>query len=129
MIMLNNLPRCADNEFPPGRAGHASIEQTAGSYQATHATHECSAGPHIGDKPPTPNSGAGAAKNERTPPSPPSITLTRRKLSPYFPRYSEDSGAGRVLAPWQADPRSFAVHPLSSSSLLVVAVKISNGKI
>ena len=34
------------------------------------------------------------------------------RSSRYFPRYSGDSGAGRVLAPWPADPRSFAVdHP------------------
>src|SRR5215204_3099887 len=80
MIMLNNLPRCADNEFPPGRAGHASIEQTAGSYQATHATHECSAGPHIGDKPPTPNSGAGAAKKRANPAEPAKHHIDAKKL-------------------------------------------------
>jgi hypothetical protein len=35
------------------------------------------------------------------------------RSSRYFPRYSGDSWAGRVLAPWPADPRSFAVdHPL-----------------
>src|SRR5829696_8821791 len=80
MIMRNNLRGRVDNDFPPGRAGHASIEQTASSYQATHATQECSAGPHIGDKPPTPNSGAGAAKKRANPAEPAKHHIDAKKV-------------------------------------------------
>jgi hypothetical protein len=73
-----------DNDFPPGRAGHASIEQTAGSYQATHPTHECSAEPHIGDKPPTPSSGAGAAKKRADPAEPAKHHIDAKKAEAVF---------------------------------------------
>ena len=111
-----------DNDFPPGRAGHASIEQTAGSYQATHATHECRAGPHIGDKPPTPNSGAGAAKKRANPAEPAKHHIDAKKLEAAkrisLARFSSRTSASSCLIFWASPLVVPGRFPASMSACL-----------